>query len=219
MQRSNKETLQLIERNDPELKVVFFHSYEYVDNINNIDVTDEIPGLEFIRKVVDALNSNKYVTSLSFNSSYIGDDCALELGRLRCPTLTEISLQNNNFTSKGAIEIAKIPHLRVLNVSYNGIDDEGAVALSAMESLEKLNISFNQVGNNGLIALLKNTSIKKLKIEGNAFNASGLKHVFNNSTLFSIKARNNEITQDYHQKVLDHVSTNEHPPTTKCSIQ
>ncbi len=203
MMKSNIELLQRIQDNDPELKVVFF-------------VGEQCPGLECIKELVDVLNKNKIVTSLCLDSNYIDDECAVELGRIRCPTLKDLSMQNNNLSSKGVIEIAKIPHLTIINLSYNGIDDEGALALSSLASLEKLNISVNKIGNKGLIALLNNTSIRKLKIEDNAFDKSGLQHVFNNSTLFSIKARNNEISREYHQTVIDHISAKER--SSKCVI-
>lgn len=193
--RSNTELLQRIQDNAPNLGVVFFP-------------TDEHPGLEDIKNLVDALNKNKIVTSLSLNNHYIDDECCVELGRVRCSTLKELSLQNNKLTSKGVIEIAKIPQLRIINLSYNAIDDEGALVLSGLESLEKLDIAFNSIGNKGVDALLKNSSIKKLKIEGNVFDESGLQSIFNNFTLFSIKARNNKVSREYNQRAIDHVSAN-----------
>lgn len=207
MTKSDIELLQRIRDNDPYLEVVFLETDEY----------SPFPGLEFIKNLVDALNENKFVTSLNLNSNYINDECCVELGRIRCPTLKELSLQNNNLTSKGVIEIAKIPQLRIINLSYNGIDDEGALALASLTSLEKLYIDVNKIGNKGVEALLKNSSIKKLKIEDNVFDERGLQSVFNNFTLFSIKARSNNISQECNQKAKDHVA-NHRKPRGGCVI-
>ncbi len=213
MRQSDIEILQRVRDNDPDLEVVFFETDEY----------SPYPGLELIKSLVDALNENKFVTCLSLDGNYIKDEDAVELGRIRCPTLKELSLQNNNLTSKGVIEIAKIPQLRIINLSYNGIDDEGALALSSLSSLEKLYIDFNSIGNKGVEALLKNSSIKKLKMEGNLFDETGLESVFNNFTLFSINARNNNVSREYNQKAKDHVKAQkaEKPPHKqpgKCII-
>jgi len=194
MTKSEIELLRQIKDNDPDLKVVFF-------------TTEEALGLELIKNLVEALNVNKIVTSLCLMSNYINDECCVELGRIRCPTLEELSLQNNKLTSKGVIEIAKIPQLKIINVSYNGIDDEGAIVLSRLASLEKLYIDFNSIGNKGLEALLK-SNLKKLKIEGNVYDKDGLQSVFKNFTLFSINARNNNISREYHLEAKQHVSAN-----------
>jgi hypothetical protein len=204
MTKSEVELLQRIKDNDPDLKVVFFE-------------TEEHPRFELIKNLVDALNENKIVTSLCLNSSYIFDECCVELGRIKCPTLEELSLQNNYLTSKGVIEIAKIPGLKIINVSYNGIDDEGALVLSRLESLEKLYIDFNSIGNKGADALLKNKSIKKLKMEGNAFDEKGLESVFKNHTLFSFNARNNNVSKEYNQRAKDHVADNR-KEQKRCTI-
>jgi uncharacterized protein (TIGR02996 family) len=128
----------------------------------------------------------KRLASLNLSDSYVGDDGARALGGADLPSLRELRLAHNRFTSRGAEALAAAPWLRglrLLDLAVNEFVSDTTAALlarQAMPHLEWLNLNSNKVGPEGVDALFtpgQFPALRGLSLSGNAIGPAGLRRL------------------------------------------
>jgi hypothetical protein len=188
---ANQLLISRLENNDPSLTTISFPSSETIE-------------LDFLNQIVDALKANTHVSSLFFLDNHLSPNHLQCIGKIRCSSLIELSIQNNNISDEGFIELLKIPSLQTINASYNNLSDESVFALLEHPNITNVDLSFNSIGNKGIIAAAQSTKLKQLDASGNRHDASVATSVLSNSTLVSINLRNKHISRDLNTQFSNH---------------
>ncbi len=124
-----------------------------------------------IRLLVDALQTNSYLTELDLSLNQLGDDSAKLLAATR---IHDLNLNENSITDSGAKDLATNTHLSILEIANNDLSDEGAIALASNSHLKKLNLSRNCIGPKGAKALAGHTRLTHLLLDDNLIKDEGV---------------------------------------------
>lgn len=157
MSKIPAEILDKIRANDQSLK--------------SLDLKGKGLTVEDIRLLVDALQSNSYLTELNLSVNELGDDSAALLATTR---MHRLDLVNNSITAVGAKALANNTHISILNLANNEVLDEGAIALATNLHLRKLVLNSNGIGPKGAQALAKNNNLTHLFLNDNSIKDEGV---------------------------------------------
>lgn len=169
---------------------------------------DEEIGLDFLEGLGLALARNNHIVSLVFLNNFLSEEHVRLIGNIKCESLRNLTVQNNNLSDENITLLLKISTLQSVNFCYNGICDAGAQRLAQHSSIIHVNVSFNQICNEGITALIRSSKLQTLEAEGNNFDASIASIVFENKTMRYINLRNEQIDRCLNQRFKDHVASN-----------
>lgn len=144
---------------------------ENKESLKTLDLSNKGLTVEDIRLLVDALQTNSYLTELDLALNQLGDDSAKLLAATR---IHDLNLNDNSITAAGAKDLATNAHLSILNIANNELFDEGAIALASNPHLRKLNLSKNSIGPKGAKALAGHTRLTHLLLNDNQIKDEGV---------------------------------------------
>lgn len=140
---------------------------------------------EELEQLVEALNTNSFITKLIFKNTVSGskDEALKPLLATKYLTDLDISAEKGAFlypiVDDGvAAFLATHPTLRVLRVQNQNLQKAGLQALLQNPRLESLDVSDNQLlDNESIDDILRNTTLTSLNISGNSFTSKRLKRL------------------------------------------
>lgn len=136
-------------------------SNTYRDNTLRIEPGSRLTVAK-LTQLVDALNQNPRIKSLSIIASHVTDDMVKVLARAQ--HITTLDLKHNYVSDQGLADLSQMPNLIDLDVSYNRITDKGLVNISKMTKLRTLAIGDNLIDGDGIKFLLQHKTLQILDI-------------------------------------------------------
>jgi len=170
--------------------------------LTSLDLSDCDIGDENIGILCNAIILNPIMKNLFLSNCGIGNDGVQKLGNIfhsnnngnNGSSITSLDLENNDFGSKGVVELLKAisqnkNQLTYLNLAENIIGDEGATAIAQVISCNSNNnihldtLHVNLLSQSGLQsifhALLTNTCLVNLNLYGNNIELDSIKILCN----------------------------------------
>jgi Leucine-rich repeat (LRR) protein len=155
-----------------------------------------LPNSKITDKGAIALATNNGIGRLYLVNNRITDIGAIALAQ---SSLSELSLQGNKITDRGAGEFVFSTLLTLLDLSNNYIGNDGASILSYSKTIINLNLSFNIISDAGAIALAKNrpddSYLRLLDVSFNLIGTKGLKALKDSGIDVVILDGNNEFAK------------------------